>query len=68
MKKRVSMSFMRDEIARIYGPAFVSGMPPRQVAAVYTNMKSRGKFDPEKDDGYRQMNLEDWVLMLKGEL
>ena len=58
---KISMAFMRKEIARIYGPLFVSDMPPRQVAAVYKNMKARGKFETKKKDSeepeYYQMNI-----------
>ena len=67
---RISMDFMRKEVARIYGPLFVSGMPPRQVAAVYNNMKARGKFDEKKgEEGpeYYQMNIFDWLFETKGE-
>ena len=68
MSEKIKMSFMRSEIARIYGPSFIAGMPPRQVAAIYRNMKSRGKFGPKQDDGYYQMNLADWALQLKGDV
>lgn len=67
---RISMDFMRKEIARIYGPLFVSDMPPRQVAAIYNNMKARGKFDKKKKDEeeeYHQMNIFDYLFELKGE-
>ncbi len=67
---RISMDFMRKEIARIYGPLFVSDMPPRQVAAVYNNMKARGKFDKKKEnepEEYHQMNIFDWLFETKGE-
>ena len=65
-----SMTFMRKEVARIYGPLFVSDMPPRQVAAVYRSMKSRGKFDKKKKDEpeYYQMNIFDWLYETKGEI
>lgn len=62
-----SMTFMRKEVARIYGPLFVSDMPPRQVAAVYRSMKSRGKFNKDKEPEYYQMNIFDWLFELKGE-
>lgn len=65
-----SMAFMKKEIARIYGPLFVSDMPPRQVAAVYKNMKARGKFDKKKkgeEEEYHQMNIFDYLFELKGE-
>ena len=54
--------FMRTEIARVYGPSFVAGKPPRQIVAIYNNMKSRGKFEePEiQNDIYHQMNIFDW--------
>lgn len=60
--------FMRAEIARVYGPSFVAGKPPRQVVAIYNNMKSRGKFDKKgsDDDIYHQMNIFDWFYE-KGE-
>jgi hypothetical protein len=60
---------MRKEIARIYGPLFVSDMPPRQVAAVYKNMKARGKFDKKEKEPeeYYQMNIFDWLFETKGE-
>lgn len=68
---RLTMDFMRKEIARIYGPLFVSDMPPRQVAAVYKNMKTRGKFDEKKKgeepEEYHQMNIFDWLFETKGE-
>lgn len=57
------ISDMRTAIASIYGPLFVSDMPPRQIVAVYNNMKSRGKFNP---NSCHQMTLEDWIHM-KGE-
>ena len=60
--------FMRTEIARVYGPSFVAGKPPRQVVAIYNNMKSRGKFDEKEpeEEQYHQMNIFDWFYM-KGE-
>lgn len=66
---KLTMSYMRKEIARIYGPLFVSDMPPRQVAAVYKNMKARGKFDKkvEEPEEYYQMNIFDWLFETKGE-
>lgn len=65
---KISMAFMRKEIARIYGPLFVSDMPPRQVAAVYNNMKSRGKFynKPKEESEFYQMNIFDWLFETKG--
>ena len=62
------ITFMRGEICRIYGPGFANSLPPRQVVAVYNNMRARGKFETEKMPGgnFRQMTLEDWVTM-KGE-
>ena len=66
---RMSMDYMRSEIARIYGPLFVSDMPPRQVAAVYNNMKARGKFKPKEESdepAYYQMNIFDWLFETKG--
>ena len=59
------ISEMRREICRVYGPGFANPLPPRQVVAVYNNMKSRGKFDKQKKPGgdFRQMTLEDWVVM-----
>lgn len=70
MAKRISMDYMRQQIASVYGPLFVSDMPPRQVAAVYNNMKSRGKFEKRKDEEpeeYYQMNIFDWLFEMKGE-
>lgn len=66
---KMTMSYMRKEIARIYGPLFVSDMPPRQVAAVYKNMKARGKFDKKEEESeeYYQMNIFDWLFETKGE-
>ena len=66
---RMSMSFMRKEVARIYGPVFVADMPPRQVAAVYNSMKSRGKFEKKgkEEPEYYQMNIFDWLFETKGE-
>ena len=54
--------FMRTEIARIYGPSFIAGKPPRQIVAIYNNMKSRGKFEKgsEPVEEYHQMNIFDW--------
>lgn len=65
---RMSMDYMRQQIASVYGPLFVSDMPPRQVAAVYNNMKSRGKFDkkPKKESEFYQMNIFDWLFETKG--
>ena len=66
---KMSMAFMRKEIARIYGPLFVADMPPRQVAAVYNNMQARGKFDEKKkgeEPEYYQMNIFDWLFETKG--
>ena len=68
---RISMDYMRQQIASVYGPLFVSDMPPRQVAAVYKNMKARGKFDPVKESdepAYRQMTIFDWICETKGEI
>ena len=66
---KLTMSYMRKEVARIYGPLFVSDMPPRQVAAVYKNMKARGKFEEKKgeEEEYHQMNIFDYLFELKGE-
>ena len=66
---RMTMSYMRKEIAKIYGPLFVSDMPPRQVAAVYKSMKARGKFEKkgEEEEEYHQMNIFDYLFELKGE-
>lgn len=66
---KMTMSYMRKEIARIYGPLFVSDMPPRQVAAVYKSMKARGKFEKkgEEEEEYHQMNIFDYLFELKGE-
>ena len=67
---KLTMSYMRKEIARIYGPLFVSDMPPRQVAAIYKNMKARGKFEEKKkgeEEEYHQMNIFDYLFELKGE-
>lgn len=67
---KMSMTYMRKQIASVYGPLFVSDMPPRQVAAVYNNMKARGKFDEKKEGSepeYYQMNIFDWLFELKGE-
>ena len=63
---RESMTFMRKEVARIYGPLFVSDMPPRQVAAVYRSMKARGKFKENREEEYYQMNIFDWLFETKG--
>ena len=65
---RMSMDYMRQQIASVYGPFFVSDMPPRQVAAVYNNMKSRGKFDkkPKEEPEFYQMNIFDWLFETKG--
>ena len=65
---KLTMSYMRSEIARIYGPLFVADMPPKQVAAVYKNMKARGKFEPSKsgEPAYYQMNIFDWLFEQKG--
>lgn len=65
---RMSMDYMRQQIASVYGPLFVSDMPPRQVAAVYNNMKSRGKFDkkPGEEPEFYQMNIFDWLFETKG--
>lgn len=64
---KMSMSYMRKEIARIYGPLFVSDMPPRQVAAVYNSMRARGKFEEKKgEEEYHQMNIFDYLFELKG--
>jgi hypothetical protein len=62
------MDYMRQQIASIYGPLFVSDMPPRQVAAVYNNMKSRGKFDKKskEEPEFYQMNIFDWLFETKG--
>lgn len=56
------ISEMRSEICRIYGPGFANPLPPRQVVAVYNNMKSRGAFEKKPGGDFRQMTLEDWVL------
>lgn len=65
-----SIDFMRKEIASVYGPYFVSDKGPRQIAAIYNNMRARGKFDkpknPGEENGYYQMTLFDW-LYSKGE-
>ena len=63
-----SMAFMKQQIASVYGPLFVSDMPPRQVAAVYNNMKARGKFNKKKgQEEYHQMNIFDYIFETKGE-
>lgn len=64
-----SMIFMKQQIASVYGPLFVSDMPPRQVAAIYNNMKARGKFDKKKgkQEDYHQMNIFDYIFEQKGE-
>lgn len=56
------ISEMRSEIRRVYGPGFANPLPPRQVVAVYNNMKSRGAFEKKPGGDFRQMTLEDWVL------
>lgn len=66
MAVRMSMDFMRKQIASIYGPLFVADMPPRQVAAVYNNMKSRGKFKEKEEPEFYQMNIFDWLFETKG--
>ena len=58
--------YYRSEIARIYGIGFANSLPPRQLVAVYRNMKARGKFEKKPGGEFRQMTLEDWVEM-KGE-
>ena len=66
----LSMDFMRKQVASVYGPLFVSDMPPRQVAAVYNNMKARGKFNKKKaknEPEYHQMNIFDYIYETKGE-
>lgn len=66
-----SMTYMKKQIASVYGPLFVSDMPPRQVAAVYNNMKARGKFDKKQkgsEPEYHQMNIFDYLWETKGEI
>ena len=65
-----SLAFMRKQVAAVYGPLFVSDKPPRQVAAIYKNMKSRGKFEKKKDSEpeYYQMNIFDWLYETKGDI
>ena len=65
----ISMDYMRKQIASVYGPLFVSDMPPRQVAAVYNNMKARGKFKKKakNETSYHQMNIFDYLYETKGE-
>ena len=69
MGVRVSMDYMRKQVASVYGPFFVSDKPPRQIAAIYNNMKARGKFDKkeEEPEEYYQMNIFDWLFEMKGE-
>ena len=54
--------YYRSEIARIYGIGFANSLPPRQLVAVYRNMKARGKFEKKPGGDFRQMTLEDWIL------
>jgi len=65
MAEKVSVKQIRSEIAEVYGMGFAAGLKPRQVFAVYNNMKKRGKFEEEPVDEYYQMNLFDWLKMLE---
>ena len=64
---KVRMRDMREAVAKIYGQYFVKDMPPRQVAAIYNSMKSRGYFNKENNN-YHQMCLDEWLYEMKGEI
>lgn len=65
MTEKISVKQIRSEIAEVYGMSFAASLKPRQVFAVYNNMKKRGKFEEKPDDEYYQMNLFDWLKMLE---